>query len=197
LKAPGAYGSSRRKRSRGHGQESRWESTCSTQRGAASVEALALLPFFFIVWGCIFFVHRLTEGRIVVSETARACAWADMTTACTQPRSPRCTYSPGLHIGDEDLGDAGAMKLDLERRLRFFEIDLRAMYGPEIARPTFVAERRSTAARPRVLGGGEMGVRGRFSAMCNEIPAYQKPEGDQIDIHRLLVRVWCRKTGWC
>ena len=52
------------------------------QRGSVSAEALILIPFFFTVWGCIFFAHRVMEKKIVANEIARTCAWEQMSGGC-------------------------------------------------------------------------------------------------------------------
>ena len=166
------------------------------ERGAVMTEALILLPFFFIVWGCLFFAFSTGEKRGVVDQVARNCAWDRMTGGCQGAPSPRCTFAAGPQLGDDGLAGAAPLLADLRNGLTNYGLDLREMFGP-FFRPTFGCERGGRVARPRGIGGGEIGVRGRFSAMCNEIPAHQKPRRQRYNHKDLFPEAWCRRTGWC
>lgn len=133
---------------------------------------------------------------MVVREIARACAWDHMSDGCTRPPSPRCVFRGGLVAGDDELGTAGALKVDLENRLEAFAIHFRAMFG-SLSRPIFGTERESRVNRPRTIGGGDLGVSGQYLAMCNELPAYDRPRETQTRVPRLLSNAWCETTGWC
>lgn len=159
-------------------------------------EALILLPFFFIVWGCLFFAFRTSEKRGVVDLVARSCAWDHMTTACKNAPSPRCTFTNGPQLGNEGLEGAAPLLASLESGLMNYGMDLREMFGP-FFRPTFGCERGGRVGRPRMIGGGDIGLRGRYSAMCNEIPAHEKPRRQQYNHDDLFPEAWCRRTGWC
>jgi hypothetical protein len=161
----------------------------SGERGAATTEALIILPFFFIVWGAIFFAHRLGEKRLVVNEAARACAWQRMTGGCTEPSPAGCNVSPGPSLGNDELEGSRAALVNLHQRLDAFVIDFQGMFGPYF-RPIFGTEREGIVVRPRQVGGGEMGVATAFSEMCNEIP------GDET-VPTLSDQSFCAVTGWC
>jgi hypothetical protein len=159
------------------------------QRGAASLEALVILPFFFIVWGCIFFAHRVMEKRVAVSEVARSCAWDQMSGGCARPPSPRCNFSSGAQLSDEELEGSRAAMVNIESRFTDFVIDFRSMFGPAF-RPIFGAERQARVTRPRQMGGGELGVSAAFSEMCNET------QGDET-VGSVSASAFCSLTGWC
>ena len=159
------------------------------QRGAASTEALILLPFFFIVWGALFFSHRLHEKRVVVNEVARTCAWARMSGGCTEPLSPRCNFTAGPQLSNDDLQGSRAALINYDTRTDEFVIDFSGMFGPYF-RPVFGAETDGTVAKPRTIGGGEMGVRTEFSEMCNELPGEETVPTVSSDS-------FCAITGWC
>jgi hypothetical protein len=170
--------------------------TRAGERGAAMTEALILIPFFAIVWGCLLFAFKTGEKRAVVDEVARNCAWERMTGACKDAPSPRCTFTDGPQLGNEGLEGAANLYQDLQTGLLNYGMDLREMFGP-FFRPTFACARGGRVSKPRVIGGGDLGVRGSFSAMCNEIPAYQKPKKQQYNHHDLFPDAWCTRTGWC
>ena len=159
------------------------------ERGAATTEALILLPFFFIVWGALFFSHRLSEKRVVVNEIARTCAWARMTGSCTEPQSPRCNFSTGPQLSNDDLEGSRASLINYDTRIQAFIIDFSDMFGPYF-RPTFGADRDARVTKPRQIGGGEFGVHTEFSEMCNEIP------GDET-VPTVSQDSFCDITGWC
>lgn len=160
------------------------------QRGTASTEALILLPFFFIVWGCLFFTHSRLEQKVVVNEIARTCAWERMSSSCLAPPSPRCSFGAGQQqLSDADLEGASASMANLQTRLLAFTFDLRDMFGP-VFRPIFSTAREGQVNRPRSLGGGQIPLQASFSEMCNEVP------GDETEAD-LSSAAFCALTGWC
>ena len=159
------------------------------ERGAATTEALIILPFFFIVWGALFFSHRLSEKKVVVNEIARTCAWAQMTGGCTEPMSARCTFTTGPQLSDDQLEGSRASLINYNTRLESFELFFNEMFGPYF-RPTFGANREATVPKPRQIGGGEFNVQTEFSEMCNELP------GDET-VPTVSEDSFCTITGWC
>jgi len=160
------------------------------ERGAATTEALIILPFFFIVWGALFFSHRLSEKKVVVNEIARTCAWAQMTGGCTEPQSPRCNFSNSTQqLSDDDLEGSRASLINYNTRLESFELFFNDMFGPYF-RATFGADREATVPKPRQIGGGEFNVGTEFSEMCNEVP------GDET-VPTVSEDSFCTITGWC
>ena len=45
------------------------------ERGSVMTEAVVMLPFFVLVWGCIIYVSQLYEKGIETQAVARECAW--------------------------------------------------------------------------------------------------------------------------
>jgi len=164
------------------------------ERGAASTEALIILPFFFIVWGALFFSHRLSEKKVVVNEIARTCAWARMTGGCTEPMSPRCNHTTTAPLTNDDLEGSRASLINYDTRIgnalpMGFNWDFSAKFGPYF-RPVLGADRDARVPKPRQIGGGEFGVHTEFSEMCNEIP------GDET-VPTVSNEIFCDITGWC
>ena len=159
------------------------------ERGAATTEALIILPFFFIVWGALFFSHRLSEKQVVVNEIARTCAWSRMTGSCTEPLSPRCNFSPGTQLANDDLEGSRASLINYDLRIDAFLLDFQGMFGPYF-RPVFGADRDGMVPKPKQIGGGEFNVHTQFSEMCNEIP------GDET-VPTVSNQSFCAITGWC
>lgn len=162
----------------------------SNQRGAASIEALLIIPFFIIVWGCAFFVQRTFSQKLVVNERARSCAWERMTSGCRGPASPRCQLADGPGLSDDQLEGSRGSMLEIERITRDgFTIDFRARFGPAF-RPLFAAGSGSRVRRPSSMGGGEIGVGSIMSAMCNEV-------GGPDTVQRIANDSFCAETRWC
>lgn len=160
-----------------------------SQRGAATTEALILLPFFFIVWGAIFYSHRLHEKEVVVNEIARTCSWARMTGGCTEALPPQCNFSVGPQLANGELEGARASLDNYDTRIVPFVIDFSGIFGPYF-RPTFGADREGRVAKPRQIGGGEAQVRTEFSEMCGELP------GDAT-VPQVSTDSFCAITDWC
>jgi hypothetical protein len=162
------------------------------ERGAASTEALIILPFFFIVWGALFFSHRLSEKKVVVNEIARTCAWAQMTGGCTEAQSPRCNFSSGTQLANDDLEGSRASLINYDNRIQPFIIEFQEMFGPYF-RPVFGAEREGAVSKPVQIGGGPgdvFRVDTQFSEMCNETPGEETVPTVSEDS-------FCAITGWC
>jgi Flp pilus assembly protein TadG len=159
------------------------------QRGAASVEALLLVPFFFIVWGCVFFVHRTFDRKLVVSEAARSCAWERMTSGCNAPASAGCQLAAAPTPSDEQLEGSRASIVQIETLFQRFTVDFRARFGPAF-RPLFAAAGEVRVARPASIGGGQVAVGTTLSAMCNET-------GNPETVAAIARDSYCSQTPWC
>jgi hypothetical protein len=160
------------------------------ERGHASLEALILLPFFFLVWGCIFFVHKAESHKAGVSMATRSCAWQRMSGGCSGGGPPACQLSAGPdQLGDEDLVGSSAALANVDALFPALAIQFRTMFGPSF-RPVFGAERHLRVARPRVLGGGETRVGAAFTGMCNET-------GGHETLGSVSTETFCELTGWC
>jgi len=160
------------------------------ERGAASTEALIILPFFFIVWGALFFSHRLAEKKVVVNEIARTCAWARMTGGCTDAMSPRCNHTTSVPLANDDLEGSRASLINYDARINSgFEWPFQSRFGPYF-RPVLGADRDARVTKPRQIGGGEFGVHTEFSEMCNEV-------SHEETVPTVSEEMFCTITGWC
>lgn len=163
------------------------------ERGAATTEALIILPFFFIVWGALFFSHRLSEKQVVINEVARTCAWQRMTQGCPSDEtlSPRCNHTrDDTRLSNDDLEGSRASLINYDNRINDgFEFPFTERFGPYF-RPIIGAERDGRVNKPTQIGGGDFGVRTEFSEMCNELP------GDET-VPTVSEDSFCTITGWC
>jgi len=139
------------------------------ERGSVMTEAVVMLPFFVIVWGCVIYVSQLYEKGIETQAVARECAWRHAKDNCET--ETRCAIEPGLDPHDYGSGDAASIE---------------AAEGP--GGPGFLGEgfltdilfgKDATATatdstrKPEVIGGGDAQLSGKMGLACNE-----KPSGD-------------------
>jgi len=163
--------------------------SAGAEKGAATLEALIILPFFFIVWGCLWFAHRMGEQKLVLHDVVRSCAWEQMVSGCTAPPSPRCSYPATPQLADENLEGSRQALLNIEDRSLRFSVDLKAMFGANF-RPMIATEKSTTVRRPPVAGGGAGQVRAAYTAMCNDV------RGGETTL-QVATQSYCRLTGWC
>jgi hypothetical protein len=160
----------------------------AAERGAATVEALVLLPAFFLIWALVHFVHGVMAEKILVGQIARTCAWEHMTSGCETP-PPRCTIASGAEMADDDLVDGVAAVAALQAELQAYRVDVEAAIGP-IFRPFFGVTRKGEVARPALVGEGAAAVAVQLSTMCNDRP------GEQTVVS-VATPSFCALTGWC
>ena len=151
--------------------------------GSASTEAVVMLPFFIIVWGCIIFVSNRYERAVDISQDARKCAWQHVMSACEN--DVECPIADGANLADADFPGAASGYLDdMGASLPFVDWMFEGLFGKDI---TAGADTSVTA--PEVAGGGSRRVAGAMALTCNE-----KPRGDLGDI---LHDAFCTLSPWC
>jgi hypothetical protein len=135
------------------------------ERGHATAEAVIMLPFFILVWGCIIFMSQGYERAIDVGAKTREHAWAHAMDHC----------EGGVGAGTE-VYDATEPALGPFGDL-FDMIDEIIAVLPLVGEiwPGFINEerkfgRRSSVEKPTVLGAGSQRIAHTIVLMCNEEP---------------------------
>jgi len=140
------------------------------ERGSVMTEAVVMLPFFILVWGCIIYVSQLYEKGIETQATARECAWRHAKDNCEG--DSRCAIGPGLDPSrDYGSGDASAIESAEGSGGPGFLGDgflTNILFGADIT-----ATAQSSTRKPELIGGGDAEIVGKVGLACNE-----KPRGD-------------------
>jgi hypothetical protein len=140
------------------------------ERGSVMTEAVVMLPFFILVWGCIIYVSQLYEKGIETQATARECAWRHAKDNCEG--DSRCAIAGGLDPSrDYGSGDASAIESAEGSGGPGFLGDgflTNILFGADIT-----ATSESTTRKPELIGGGDAQIVGKVGLACNE-----KPRGD-------------------
>jgi hypothetical protein len=155
------------------------------QRGSVMTEAVIMLPFFVIVWGCVIYVQQLYTKGIQTQAVARECAWRHAKDNCEG--DTRCSIESGLDPSrDYGSGDSAAIDgaegtSDLGFLGDGFLTNI--LFGPDIT-----ASATGSTRKPEVIGGGDANLTGRMGLACNE-----KPRGDlQEVVSTLWSKLWGR-----
>ena len=151
--------------------------------GSATSEAVVMLPFFIIVWGCIIYVSQKYDRSIEASQTARNCAWKHALSACEEDTA--CNIAEGASLADAEFpGGTGGFLEDLSGDLPFVDWMFEGLFGKDIT-----ASYERTVNAPEAVGGGSHTMVGAMALTCNE-----KPRGDLGDI---LHDAFCTLSPWC
>lgn len=144
----------------------------SHQRGAVLTEAVVVLVFFVVVFGCASFVHRLHAEKLRASRRVREQAWTEAMAACPHGAS-----------GSESVGSS--VRPDTER-----------LFGPikgiELLETpvSLTRQQQSTHVTPgRSLAMAATDVRSVALLTCNE------PLVD-LDPQSAAELAWHGLTGW-
>ena len=140
-----------------------------TERGAASVEAVVVLPVLIILFVSVFYVAGQVLGQQAAERQARACAWAYSMNNCTSvPAGCDATLvsaAAPLTKGLEDAlskAGAGIAAPVVSSVLRPF-LDL--AFGQALDAKTEVIYE-----RPALYGGGTQSTHGGYHLACNLQP---------------------------
>jgi len=154
------------------------------ERGSVMTEAVVMLPFFVIVWGCVIYVSQLYEKGIETQAVARECAWRHAKDNCET--ETRCAIEGGLDPS-RDYGSGDATSIEAAE----------GSGGPGFLGAGFLtnilfgADATATATdstrKPEVIGGGDAALTGKMGLACNE-----KPSGD---LGEVISSAWGRLWG--
>lgn len=137
------------------------------EEGHATGEAVIMLPFFILVWGCIIFVSQGYERAIDVSAKTREHAWAHVMDDCGRP------VGAGTEVYDATeppLGPFGDLFDMVDEIIDW--IPLVGDYWPGFVVDERKFGRRDSIEKPSILGGGDQNVGHTIVLMCNERPTH-------------------------
>jgi len=161
-------------------------------RGAASIEAVIVLPVFVILFVGIFFVRDLHASKLRADEQARRCAWLYSAAGCEGPAPDGCNMSPASPVYDDFLSsiksnvetmannaretrsNGGSVKdvssgLEHDIKQILFKIvntQVLARLG-SVLTSSYEADRALERERPNLFGGGVTEIHGRYRLACN------------------------------
>jgi hypothetical protein len=145
------------------------------ERGAVTAEAVVMMPFFLIVWGCIIYVAQKYERAIETSQIARECAWRHAKDNCET--DVRCALSGGLPeaaITEADIESSPRGGSDVASGERSEGMSIGSSLGGSlmdmILGKEITATARKSVPKPQVIGGGNLSITWRMALSCNEKP---------------------------
>jgi len=133
------------------------------ERGHATAEAVIMLPFFIMVWGCIMWASQSFENEIDLASKAREHAWQHAMNNCngaTGAETQVTDYStPGL------LGDLESVFNAIDDAASIFAV-MEDWPGLSFDEHQYVRE--DVVVAPPVTGGNDRETYYRVVLMCNE-----------------------------
>jgi hypothetical protein len=150
-------------------------------RGAASVEAVIVLPLFVILFVGIFWIRDRQEAKLIADQEARRCAWTYSALGCDRNHIPE-----GCEVRDADLQIQGDLSIPYESVST--SVSSMATNQGDLGLGNFVknlildnvvarlgeALTHNTEAttaiereRPDLFGGGQAMISGKYRLACN------------------------------
>jgi hypothetical protein len=124
--------------------------------GAASIEAVMLLPFFILIFACVLYLEDLWENKQIAMLGARRSAWNASLEGCPK--------KPGSENTNEFSGEMGENgRLDKLSGIPIVGNVIEGFFG----KPSRSGASREVE-RPPLLGGGTVEIPGCYYLMCNE-----------------------------
>lgn len=136
-------------------------------QGAATTEAVIMLPFFILIWGGLLWIVQAYNAKIRAGILARDCGWTYAQSGCDEV-PPQCSETP-VDIGAADGGDSST-RSELTSALDSTGIPILGGLISGIFGNLQLATRYYDVSRPRVVGGGQFRATGQFAILCNERP---------------------------
>jgi hypothetical protein len=133
------------------------------ERGNATGEAVIMLPFFIMVWGCIMWASQAYEKAIDVGAKTREHAWAHAMNAC---KSSVPGGTEVRDVTDPVFGPIGDTLSVVDSIID--TIPVIGDYWPGFFPTENRYVRRDSIDTPDVMGGGSKPVGHTIVLMCNE-----------------------------
>lgn len=153
----------------------------SCTRGAASVEAVIVLPLFVSLFVGIFWVRDRQEAKLIADQEARRCAWTYSALGCDKDHIP-----DGCEVQDASLQLDGDLSIPYETvassvnamssnrgDLGLGDFVKNLLLDKVVARlgdaltHNIEATKRLELERPSMFGGGQVVVSGKYRLACN------------------------------
>lgn len=135
--------------------------------GAATTEAVIMLPFFILVWGSLLWIVQSYNARIRANILARDCGWSYAQSGCDEVPA-QCSEAP-TDIGAADGGDSST-RGTLTSSIDSTGIPILSGLISGIFGNLQLARHYTNVNRPEVVGGGSYRATGQFAILCNERP---------------------------
>jgi hypothetical protein len=139
-----------------------------SSRGAASAEAVVVLPVFIIIFASVLYVRSQVLSRQAAETKARACAWAFSTNNCG-------AIPPGCEDIVRKVDGAAGVVDEIEKDLlsargglvgpvvaKVIEPALKCAFGSALD-----ANTKQSYQRPSLYGGGTATASGSYHLACN------------------------------
>lgn len=140
-------------------------------RGAASVEAVVVLPIFLVLFISLFYVRDQVLAKQAAQEQARTCAWLYSWNNCNAQGMP--AECEGVVTDNPMLGEVPSEVTDALGGDSFFADIVAGMIEPvlEVAFGSSAdAKVTRDVARPLLYGGETSTVVGKYHIACNLAP---------------------------
>jgi hypothetical protein len=143
----------------------------SRARGAASVEAVVVLPFFVLLFISLFYVRDQVLTRQAAQERARTCAWLYSNNSCDKGQlPPECQDV----VKDVPLAaDAAKTVTDKLTGDGFFQDVVSGLIDSALETAfgsAFDVKVEREVARPAIYGGKTQAIVGEYHLACNLKP---------------------------
>jgi hypothetical protein len=140
-------------------------------RGAASVEAVVVLPVFVIIFVSVFYIRGQVLSRQAAESKARTCAWAYSVKNCNE-------IPPGCESVLQVVSGAGQVDDKIEEKLAKAKAGIVAPVIAKILEPALKAafgraldaRTQQFYERPALYGGGTATSSGSYHLACNLTP---------------------------
>lgn len=144
-------------------QETSVKSLLRDEEGNATAEAVIMIPFFILVWGCIIWASQAYERTLDVGAKTREHAWAHAMDACKSRVPPDTEVRD---VTDPVFGPIGDTLSVVDSIIETIPVVGDAWPGFFPTENQYV--RRSRVETPEVMGGGDKEVGHTIVLMCNE-----------------------------
>jgi sirohydrochlorin ferrochelatase len=155
-----------------------------SSRGAATAEAVVVLPVFVVLFVGMFFVRDLTGAALAADQEARRCAWQYSANSCRDippgcedvvQGTSRGSINPNMDQALTKMQDALKNGTDAEeavaRILESMVVDALA----QVFSRSLDSKKTIEQVRPDLFGGGNTVTVGKYHLACN-IPAQGKED---------------------
>lgn len=158
-----------------------------SRRGAATVEAVILLPVLAVLFAGLFFTHAHASRRQQARVLARRCAWLHAIDGCREI-PPGCEDVPHSSLRADEAADADTVTDGLKNHAREGGLldgtpMLESLLDDLLGSPT-----QYTATRDVARAGFEGTAAGRVHLLCNPKP---------LDPWALVEDSFCTSTDLC
>jgi hypothetical protein len=154
--------------------------------GAASLEAVMVLPIFLLIFAGVLYVERLSETKQRALVEARRCAWQYADAGCDPKKIPEgcedvLQYAAGLSDDNALTDNESGGVLDGLEDIPFIGPFIEGLFGNALT-----ARANRNIRKPPILGQETVSINGYYYLMCNE---------KKLDILDVVTSAFCGTVG--